>query len=195
MKATETPAIAMRRWTRAEYDRLIELGVFQPGERLELLDGWLVLREPQGTGHSAAIRRVLAVLRRTLGEEWQIDSQLPVALDDLSEPEPDVFVVPRDPNHYRDAHPSHPLLIVEVAESSYRIDRGYKASLYARAGLPEYWIVDLLHETVEVHREPEESAAARYGWRYRSVETLRPPASVAPLLEPEREIPVAALLP
>ena len=188
MKATETPAIAMRRWTRAEYDRLIELGVFQPGERLELLDGWLVLREPQGTGHSAAIRRVLAVLRRTLGEEWQIDSQLPVALDDLSEPEPDVFVVPRDPNNYLDEHPSHPLLIVEVAASSYRIDHEYKASLYARASLPEYWIVDLVHEAVEVHRE-------RHGWHYRSVETLRPPASVAPLLAPDHSIAVTDLLP
>ena len=166
MNATEAPETAMRRWTRVEYDRLIELGVFQPGERLELLDGWLVVREPQGTEHSAAIRRVLAVLRRTLGETWQIDSQLPVALDDLSEPEPDVFVVPKDPNSYRDAHPSHPLLIVEVAKSSYRIDHEYKASLYARAVVPEYWIVDLVHETVEVHREPEESAAARYGWRY-----------------------------
>jgi len=195
MKTTAVPETAIRRWTRVEYDRLIDLGVFQPGERLELLDGWLVLREPQGTGHSAAIRRVLAVLRRTLGEAWQIDSQLPVALDDLSEPEPDVFVVPKDPNDYRDAHPAHPLLIVEVAESSYRIDHEYKASLYARAAVPEYWIVDLLHETVEVHREPEESTAARYGWHYRSVETLRPPASVAPLLLPDGAIPVAALLP
>ena len=195
MKATETPAIAMRRWTRAEYDRLIELGVFQPGERLELLDGWLVLREPQGTRHSTAIRRVLAVLRRTLGEAWQIDSQLPIALDDLSEPEPDVSVVPGTPDSYVDEHPAHPLLIVEVAESSYRIDRGYKASLYARAAVPEYWIVDLLHETVEVYREPEASEAARYGWRYRSVETLRPPASVMPLLAPDRSIAVADLLP
>jgi len=195
MRATALPETAIRRWTRVEYDRLVVLGVFQPGERLELLDGWLVVREPQGTGHSAAIRRVLAVLRRTLGETWQIDSQLPVALDDLSEPEPDVFVVPRDPNNYLDAHPSHPLLIVEVAESSYRIDHEYKASLYARATVPEYWIVDLVHETVEVHREPEESAAARYGWRYRSLETLRPPASVAPLIAPDRAIAVASLLP
>jgi Uma2 family endonuclease len=195
MKATDVPETAIRRWTRVEYDRLIDLGVFQPGERLELLDGWLVVREPQGTGHSAAIRRVLAVLRRTLGEAWQIDSQLPVALDDLSEPEPDVFVVPTDPNNYLDAHPSRPPLIVEVAESSYRIDHEYKASLYARATVPEYWIVDLVHETVEVHREPEESAAARYGWRYRSVAALRPPASVAALLAPDRPIPVADLLP
>src|SRR5688572_15754182 len=165
MKTAALPDTAMRRWTRAEYDRLIDLGIFQPGERLELLDGWLVVREPQGTRHATAIRRVLAVLRRTLGEAWQIDSQLPIALDDLSEPEPDVAVVPGDPDTYRQAHPSRPLLIVEVAESSYRIDHEYKASLYARATVPEYWIVDLVHETVEVHREPEESSDARYGWR------------------------------
>jgi Uma2 family endonuclease len=195
MKATETPAIAMRRSTRAEYDRLIEPGVFQPGERLELLDGWLVLRERQGTRHSTAIRRVLAVLRRTLGDAWQIDSQLPIALDDLSEPEPDVSVVPGTLESYLDEHPAHPLLIVEVAASSYRIDHGYKASLYARAAVPEYWIVDLRHETVEVHRGPEESAAARHGWRYRGVETLRRPARVSPLLAQDRSIAVADLLP
>jgi Uma2 family endonuclease len=194
MKATALPETAIRRWTRVEYDRLIDLGMFQ-GERLELLDGWLVLREPQGTRHSTAIRRVLAVLRRALGEAWQIDSQLPIALDDLSEPEPDVSVVPGTPDSYLEEHPSHPLLIVEVAESSYRIDHEYKASLYARAAVPEYWIVDLVHETVEVHREPEQSADARYGWRYRTVETLRPPATVAPLLAPDRPIAVADLLP
>ena len=165
MKTTTTPDLAMRRWTRAEYDRMISLGVFQPEERLELLDG------------------------------WQIDSQLPIALDDLSEPEPDVSVVPGTPESYLEEHPSHPLLIIEVAESSSRIDGGYKASLYARAAVPEYWIVDLVHETVEVHREPEASDEARYGWRYRSVETLRAPATVAPLLAPDRSIAVADLLP
>lgn len=195
METAALPDTAMRRWTRVEYDRLIDLGVFQPGERLELLDGWLVVREPQGPGHSAAIRRVLHALRQTLGDAWQIDSQLPVALDDLSEPEPDVFVVPRDPKNYRGAHPSRPLLIVEVAQSSYRIDREYKASLYARARVREYWIVDLVHETVEVHREPAASSEARYGWHYRAVETLRPPASAAPLLAADRAIPVADLLP
>src|SRR5204863_7843063 len=86
-----------RRWTRVEYERLIELGVFQPGERLELLDGLLVLREPQGVPHATAIRRVLRALRRALGDAWQVDSQLPLALDADSEPEPDVAVVPADP--------------------------------------------------------------------------------------------------
>jgi Uma2 family endonuclease len=83
-----------RRWTRAEYDRLIDLGVFEPGERLELIDGVLMVREPQGSRHAAGIRRVLAALRRALGDAWQIDSQLPIALDEASEVEPDVAVVP-----------------------------------------------------------------------------------------------------
>lgn len=184
-----------RRWTRVEYERLVELAVFQPGERLELLDGLLAVREPQGSRHAGTIRRVLAALRRALGEAWQIDSQLPIALDDDSEPEPDVAVVPRDPGDYRDAHPSGAVLIVEIAESSYRIDREYKASLYARAGLADYWIIDLVHDTVEVHREPEAAPQAPHGWHYRSVATLRRPASVAPLVAPGSPIPVADLLP
>ncbi len=195
MASTVMPLPRTRRWTRVEYERLIELGVFQPGERLELIDGLLVVREPQGARHATAIRRVLAALRRALGAAWQIDSQLPIALDADSEPEPDVAVVPCDPGTYREAHPSHAVLIVEVAESSYRVDREHKAGLYARAGIADYWIVDLVHDTLEVHREPEASPAAPYGGRYRSVETLRPPATVAPLAAPGNPIPVADLLP
>ena len=129
--------------------------------------------------------------------------QLPIALDDASEPEPDVAVVPRDPAAYRDAHSSRAPLIVEVAETSYicsrasaggapaprrpaarpsRIDREYKESLYARAGVPEYWIIDLAHETLEVHRGPEASPATLYGWRFASVDLLRSPANVTPLI-------------
>ena len=184
-----------RRWTRAEYDRLIDLGVFEPGERLELIDGVLMVREPQGSRHAAGIRRVLAALRRALGDAWQIDSQLPIALDEASEVEPDVAVVPSDPRHYRDAHPSAAVLIVEVADSSYRIDREYKMSLYARAGIPECWILDLARQMLEVHREPEPAPDALYGWRYVRIETLRPSASVRPLAAPTTPITVADLLP
>ena len=184
-----------RRWKRVEYEHLVELGVFQPGERLELLDGLLVVREPQGTRHAAAIRRVVAALHAALGDTWQIDSQLPIALDDDSEPEPDVAVVARDPGAYRDAHPSRPALIVEIAESSYRIDRDHKASLYARARVGDYWIVDVVGGALEVHRDPAESPDAPYGWRYRSIATLRPPATVAPLVATGSTIAVASLLP
>jgi Uma2 family endonuclease len=195
MARTTAASPRTRRWSRAEYERLIALGVFQPGERLELLDGVLVVREPQGSRHAAAIRRVLAALRRALGEHWQIDSQLPIALDTDSEPEPDVSVVPRDPAAYRDGHPTRPVLIVEIADGSYRIDREYKLSLYARAGVPEYWIIDLVHEVVEVHREPQASVAASHGWRYRSVTLLRPRDTIGPVFAPHVAIPVVDLLP
>lgn len=129
--------------------------MFQPGERLELLDGQLVVREPQGSRHAAAIRRGLAAPCPALGEAWQIDSQLPLALDPDSEPEPDVGVVPSDPGAYADAHPSRAALVVEVADASYRLDHEAKAGLYARARIPEYWIMDLARGALEVHREPE----------------------------------------
>ena len=195
MAATAESPSRLRRWKRVEYGRLIELGVFRPGERLELIDGLLVVREPHGSRHAAAIRRVLAALRHVLGDEWQIDSQLPIALDDDSEPEPDVAVVPRDRGAYRDAHPSRAVLIVEVADTSYRIDHEYKTSLYARASIPDYWIVDLARDAIEVHREPEVSPTAPYGWGYRRIETMRVPSSVTPLIAPGTAIPVADLLP
>ena len=195
MKATLPPAATLRRWTRVEYERLIELGVFPSGERLELVDGLLDVREPQSARHAAGIRRVLAALREVLGPDWQIDSQLPLALEATSEPEPDVSVVAADADHYREAHPSRALLIVEVADTSYRIDHDFKTSLYARARVPECWIVDLRRNVVEVHRHPQESEAAPSGWRYARIETLRPPAIIAPLLVPATTIAVADLLP
>ena len=184
----------LRRWTRREYDHLIELGFFQD-ERLELLDGILAVREPQGSRHNATIRRVVETLRGALGDAWQIDSQFAIALDDDSEPEPDVAVVPRDPHMYRDAHPSDPRLVIEVAESSYRIDHDYKSSLYARAGVPEYWLIDVVSDRVEVHRAPEAWSEAAVGWRYESVVTLDRSATVTPAFAPGVTISVADLLP
>jgi len=195
MASTMMPPSLTRRWTRVEYERLVELGVFRPDERLELLDGALIVSELQGSRHAATIRRVLAALRLALGETWQIDSQLPIALDADSEPEPDVAVVPRDPAAYRDGHPSRAVLIVEIAERSYRIDREYKASLYARAGVPDYWIIDLAHDTVEVHRDPVPSPDSPGGWQYHSVATLSPPATITPVAAPAAPISVADLLP
>jgi Uma2 family endonuclease len=195
MASKTEPAPRTRRWTRVEYERLIDLGLFKPGEHVELLDGALVVREPQGSRHAAAIRKGVDALRAALGDGWQIDSQLPLALDDASEPEPDVCVVPRDPHAYRDSHPSRTVLVVEIAETSYRTDRECKVSLYARGGIAECWLVDVVNAVVEIHRQPETSPAARYGWRYRSVETLRPPAAICPLIAPDRPVRVADLLP
>ncbi len=189
------PTIRTRRWKRVEYERLIEKGIFLPGDRLELLAGELVVREPQGTPHAVGIGLAAEALRRAFGPGWDVRVQLPVALDDESEPEPDVAVVPGGPRDYLAAHPSRPVLVVEVAETSLALDRTHKGSLYARAGLADYWILNLVDGVLEVYRQPAPSSSAPFGWAYGEVQSLGATGLVSPLAAPSARIPVAALLP
>src|SRR5262245_39555297 len=113
-----TPPPRLKRWTRAEYDRLIDVGMFRSGEAIELIGGGLIVAEPQASRHFTAIARTAKVLETAFGPGWVVRQQGPIALDDESEPEPDVAVVPGTIDDYEAAHPSRPVLIVEVAESS-----------------------------------------------------------------------------
>jgi Uma2 family endonuclease len=183
-----------RRWTRKEYDHVVALGVFAD-EHLELIGGELIVAEPQSPYHASGISVAEYAIRAVLPPGWMVRTQAPVAVDDESEPEPDVAVVPGGPRDYRHEHPALPVLAVEVAESSVAFDRGRKGSLYARAGLAEYWLINLVDRALEVYRDPVEDPSSRYGWRYRSVRVLAPPARVAPLAFPSIEIAVGDLLP
>lgn len=191
--ARQTP-LTVRRWTRGEYERLVDLGMFE-GEPIELIGGQLLVAEPQHAYHASGISRLEYAVRAVLPSGWIVRTQLPVALGDESEPEPDLVVVPGRPGDYGNAHPARPVLLVEVAESSLAFDREHKASLYARAGIEDYWILNLVDRVLEVHREPAPDPVAVYGWRYRSVTTLAPPAAVAPLAFPAGRIAVADVLP
>src|SRR3989449_8846678 len=159
-----------RRWTRAEYARLIDVGVFHPGEPLELLGGELIVSEPQKSAHYTAIGLVEDALRAALEPGWLVRSQGPIALDDESEPEPDVAVTRRARRSYIRQHPSPPALVVEVAESSLAFDRERKGRLYARAGLDDYGIVNLVDRVLEVYRRPVPDPSSPFGWRYASRE-------------------------
>jgi Uma2 family endonuclease len=183
-----------RPWKRVEYDRLIEAGFFRPGDPVELLGGQLIVAEPQGSGHFAAVRAAEEALRAAFGRGWEVRGQGPLALDEDSEPEPDLAVVAGSFRDYQTSHPSRPVLVVEVSESSLSLDRLHKGSLYARAGLADYWIVNLPERALEVYRDPEPDPAAPFGWRYRSVTVLGRGASVSPLALPGRRIPMADLL-
>jgi Uma2 family endonuclease len=191
----ETTYPRIRRWTRAEYDRLIAKGVFQPDERLELLAGQLVVREPQGDPHAFAIELANEALRTAFGPEWRVRVQLPIALDEESEPEPDVSVAPGPLRDTSEAKPSRLVLVVEIAESSLALDREFKGSLYARARVPDYWIVNLKGRVLEVYREPGPDADALYGWAYRSAQTLSAGEHMSPLAAPTARVSVADLLP
>ena len=194
MSAMIEPGLKTRRWRRVEYERLVDLGVFT-GERLELLDGLLVVREPQGSLHASTVAQVARVLERVFGAGWHVRQHAPLALDDASEPEPDVAVVAGEPAAYRTAHPGTAALVVEVADSSLRLDRRLKAALYARNRLPEYWIVNLAGSTLEVARDPRPTPEAPESWRYTVVEVLPASATVSPLGAPGSVVAVSDLLP
>jgi Uma2 family endonuclease len=185
------------RFRRHEYARLIEAGIFAPDERLELLDGLLVVREPQGSPHATAVSLTQQALQTAFGPGWNVRAHLPVALDDMSEPEPDVSLVPGHARDYRDRHPARPALLVEVAETeaSLAVDRRVKGGLYAKAGVPEYWIVNLVDRVLEVYRDPGPSPAASHGTAYRAAERLGPSSSVWPVALPSARVAVADLLP
>src|SRR5205814_728256 len=135
----------------------------------------------------------LYALLRAFGSDWRVRVQLPVALDVESEPEPDLSVVAGDPRGRAVALPTDPVLIVEVADSSLAFDREYKSSLYARAGVADYWIVNLVVGQLEVFRDPVPAAIAFFGWRYARQVAHEAASFVSPLAAPFARVAVTDL--
>ena len=142
------------RWSLKEYFGLVHRGVLRPDDRVELLEGLIVAMSPQNPRHATGIRLAHLVLQRLLGERATVQVQLPLILGAHSAPEPDVAVVPGCALDYTETHPTTALLIVEIADCSLVQDRLTKAAIYARAGIPEYWIVNLVVDRIEIFRKP-----------------------------------------
>ncbi len=181
-----------RRWTREEYYRMGDLGFFHR-QRVELIEGEIFVLSPQSWPHASTVDRVAGVLRRMLGTDFWVLTKFPLNLG-TSDPEPDVSVVLGRREDYND-HPTTAVLIVEVSESSLDYDRTRKASLYARAGIADYWIVNLVNNQLEVRRDPRPDPSQHYGHGYGSLTTLVPPAVVNPLAASQVSLAVADLLP
>ena len=181
-------SICHYRLSRVEYDRAAEAGVFEADAKLELIDGDLRAMTPEGSRHTIGIDLVADCLWRVFGPGFYVRIQHPLAADDYSEPEPDVAVVTGTIRDYRDAHPTMAALIVEVSDESLRHDRTVKQRLYARSGIPEYWILALPDACLEVYRDPAEDG-------YRSITKHAAGDSVAPLARPDAQIVVDDLLP
>src|SRR5882672_1724045 len=143
---------------REEYERMIDAGLFR-GERIELLRGVLVEMSPQNRPHAGVIQILNRILTPALLGRADVRVQLPFNVGDDSVPEPDFAVV--EPIRYTKAHPDRAFLIIEVADSSLKIDRDEKLELYTGAGVPEYWIVNLAEGTIERHSEPAHGAYGR----------------------------------
>jgi Uma2 family endonuclease len=180
-------AAKFRRFTREEYEDLVEQGFFHPDERVELVDGYIYEMSAQSTRHVVAVRLTRRVLARVFGDDFDVLVQMPLAVGLDSEPEPDLAVVPGDPRDFLVSHPASAVLVVEVAETSLQHDRK-KAALYARAGIPEYWILILGKRQLEVLRDPQDGA-------YRSSTVLNLTDRISPLARPEASISISDLFP
>jgi Uma2 family endonuclease len=170
---------------RTEYDRLVEDGAFED-ERVELLDGTLFTMNPQDAARAHTVQRLAEILLLSLRDRAVVRTQSPLALLDDAEPEPDIAVVPMA--DYSSHHPSAAHLVVEVAASSHTRDRIIKGPIYARAGIAEYWLVDLKTRTVDVHRLPQ-----GVGW---TTVTRHGETEIIYTLEfPEVSVAMSAILP
>jgi Uma2 family endonuclease len=173
--------------TAREYERMVAAGVFGEDERLELLDGQLIaMPPPQGEPHAWSIERLNTLLSAAFLNRARVRTQLPMRLDRLSMPEPD-FLMCRLGRH---GHPKSPevLLAIEVAESSLHYDRGQKLRAYARNGVSEYWIVDLLARRVHVSTEPQ-------GEAYRTARLASPGETLIPQAFPDVRLAVSDFMP
>jgi len=189
-----TGGVHERTWTKAEYHRLGEQGYFH-GQRVELIGGRLMVMSPMGSPHGAVLGHVAAYLEPLFKPGNTVRWQMPLNLSATSEPEPDIAVVVGRQLDYFNGHPSTALLVVEVSESTLAYDRGRKASLYASAGIRDYWIVNLITPQIEVYRDPIPDAAEPFGHRYAQRTDRLVGDVVSPLALPGVTIPVADLLP
>jgi Putative restriction endonuclease len=151
------------RWTRRDYERLAAQGFFRPGQRVELIEGVIYDRAPQNSHHSTAFRLAQEALRTVFPPEagYEIRGQLPLALGEDSEPEPDLAVVTGGIRDYLHHHPTTALLVVEIADSSLLHDRKRKIPLYARSGIPEAWQIRDLERGLRAGERQDRTARAQ----------------------------------
>lgn len=193
--AVSIPARLKRRFTRADLYRMEAAGVILPEERVELIDGELALKELPNSSHATAVSLCHEALRQIFGAGYVVRVQLPLTLSERDEPLPDLAVVQGNIRDFEAHHPTSAVLIVEISETTLAFDRRVKGSLYAWAGVPDYWIVNLAERVIEVYRQPAPASRTRYGYAYQSQQVYRPDENLAPLASPESAIPVTELLP
>lgn len=199
MEPTEKPqassGLERRLWTVAEFEHLINLGVFASDERLELIEGELVKKMTQNSPHATAILLTAQVLQTAFASGHHVRVQMPLVLTRHSRPEPDVCVVPGAIRDYAQSNPTTAVLVVEVSDSTLADDRAGKASLYARAGIAEYWIVNLPDHVLEVYRDPAPMTGQPFDHGYRAFRAYSDTESLSPHAVAETMITVAGLLP
>lgn len=182
--------ITRKRFDSASYLRMAETGILSPTDRVELIDGEILVMSPIGHRHGVAVNAATRTIVKTVGEKAFLWAQTTLVLDKFVVPEPDLALLkPRD-DFYAGKQPEAEdvLLIVEVADSSLEYDTTVKLGMYAILGIPEYWVADLRNDRLLAYSEPN-------GDTYRVMREAHPGELLAPLALPETEFPVSVFLP
>ena len=176
------------RLTVTEYHRLGENGIFDEDSRVELIEGDLIVMPPIGEQHASKTRLLNRLFSLQVGDTAIVDMQNPVALDAHSEPQPDMVLLKPRPDFYESAYPrpEDVLLLIEVSDSTLRYDRDTKVPLYAKAGIPEVWLLDVAGQRLEIYRRPSPEG-------YREIRYPEATETIAPVLLPELSLSVASL--
>ena len=184
-------------WTRGEYQFLTEAGAFE-GRRVELIGGVIYEKMASMRGpHATAVTNVTLAFVTAFARQAAIRIQLPITLDEISEPEPDLALARGEGNDYSGPHPTPTdvLFVMEISDATLPYDRREKASAYARAGIVEYWILNIPERQLEVHRGPQSDSAMPFGWGYSTRLIVPESGHAATLWKPDVEFAVADLLP
>ncbi len=176
-------------FTVKEYYQMADAGILAADARVELINGQIVDMFPVGPFHAGVGTQLQALLVPLCRGRWSVRVQYPIHLSEESEPQPDIALVRPRTDYYKIRHPqpSDVFLLIEVADSSVRFDREEKLPAYARAGITEYWLVDLVHKLVEIYRDP--SPLGVYG----SSSRIYPGSHIAPEVFPDARIAVSDL--
>lgn len=177
------------RWTIEEFERLYAQGFLPQEARVELIEGEIVHMPPMLPPHANAVMRATNLMAERFGTTHWIRVQIPINIPRFSQPQPDLALMPRA-GFDESTHPTTADLLIEVADSSLEHDRGTKASLYARAGFQELWIVNLVDRVLEAYRDPRPRPGEFAGYQYGSQRVFKMDETVSPLMAPEVEISV-----
>ncbi len=172
-----------------EYHKMGESGIIAADEEVELIEGQVITKPMKGTTHSALNKYLEKLLENRLQDAALVRVQDPVRLDSYSEPEPDIAVVLSDPFYYVSHHPTPPeiYLIVEIADTTLKRDTEFKANVYAKAGINDYWVLDLTNRKLYVFREPTTTG-------YQNQQILSDDATISPVAFPNITISVSEML-
>lgn len=189
MQSIET-TFNLRLWTVDEYHRMALTGILDSSERVELLEGKIIWKSAKGTAHRSAVGMTDYLFKEALKNRAWVSIQDPVALSNNSEPEPDIAVVKIDPLRYANHHPTpeEVYLIIEVADSSLKFDCDTKGKAYAKAGIADYWVLDVIDRELYVYRQPTPEG-------YKSKTVLSEDKTISPLQFPDLVVSVCDMLP